>query len=175
MDKHKNRTCRGHELAELAAATAVVIPIATLTVYLAAQAANYVYLKTGVDAAARTEARWLAINFNYLVQQNGNSTANYANWKNTRVRINNCIESSGQFINGTIDSAGNFIAEAPPVQSNGDCMSAPSGQGVVVVKVIYPGDSGLPNWPSPPINIMGVQVTPSSYTIAGIYCADIEP
>ena len=133
------------------------------------------YLKSGVDIAAKTEARWLAINFNYLVQQNGNSAGNYANWKNSAVRVANCVTTNAQFTNGTIDSSGNFVASAPPVLSAGECLTSASGQGVVAVKVVYPGASGLPAWPNPPLSFFGAKLAPANMTIAGVYVADIEP
>jgi hypothetical protein len=146
-----------------------------LVVYLTYVIAMYMYLKTGVDAAARTEARWLAINFNYLVQRNGNSTATYANWKNSNVRVANCVVADMQFTNGTIDSNGNFVTSAPQVQTTGSCLPTIAGQGVVAVKVTYPDQTGLPDWPFPPLNFFGAQLTPNNYTIAAIYCVDIEP
>jgi len=146
-----------------------------IVVYLTYQIAMYMYLKSGVDIAAKTEARWLAINFNYLVQQNGNSAASYANWKNSGVRVANCVTSNAQFTNGTIDSSGKFVATAPPVLSAGECLTSASGQGVVAVKVVYPGTSGLPAWPFPPLNFFGAKLAPNNMTIAGVYVADIEP
>lgn len=159
---------------ELVAAIVLLLPVFFMVLYLVYQASLYWYIKVGVDAAARTEARWLAINFNFLVQQNGNNSANYANWKNDSVRLANCVISREQFINGTIDSAGNFVAGPPPTITEAECLPGPGGQGVVAVKVVYPGSSGLPAWPNPPLEIFGVSLTPISYSVVGVYAADIE-
>lgn len=175
LQHRKARSARGAQIAEFAAAAALVVPLFMIVVYLTYQIAMYMYLKSGVDIAAKTEARWLAINFNYFVQQNGNSAASYANWKNSAVRVANCVTSNAQFTNGTIDSSGNFVATAPPVLSAGECLTSASGQGVVAVKVVYPGTSGLPAWPFPPLNFFGAKLAPSNMTIAGVYVADIEP
>lgn len=169
------RRNRGAQITEFAVAIALVIPIFMVIIYIAYQVAMYMYLKTGVDAAARTEARWLAINFNYLARQNGNSTANYANWKNNSVRVGNCVSDGDQFTNGTIDNSGNFVATPPPLTAVSGCYPSVSGAGVVAVRVVYPGTSGLPEWPNPRLQLFGVQLTPNNYTIAGVYCADIEP
>lgn len=171
----KMRTARGAQIAEFAAATALILPLFIVIVYLTYEIAMYMYLKSGVDIAAKTEARWLAINFNDFVQQNGNSASNYANWKNNNVRVANCVTSNAQFTNGTIDGAGNFVASAPPVVSAGECLTSASGQGVVAVKVVYPGTSGMPAWPYPTLNFFGVKLAPTNMTIAGVYVADIEP
>lgn len=162
-------------LAEFAAAIMIMVPLFMAMVYLAYQTAMYMYIKTGVNAAARVEARWLALNFNYLVQRNGNSTADYANWKNNNVRIANCVVSSVQFTNGTIDENGKFVAEAPQIHTTGSCQTSAGGLGVVAVKVSYPGGSGLADWPFPPINLFGATIAPGNFQIAGIYCADVEP
>jgi Flp pilus assembly protein TadG len=160
---------------EFAAAILIVVPIFILVVYLAYEASMYMYLKTGVDSAARTEARWLAINFNYLAQRNGNSAASYSTWKNSGVRVGNCVTTNSQFNNGTIDSAGNFVSTAPPVIASGQCLTSVAGQGAVAVQVLYPGGNGLAAWPSPPLSFFGMRLTPTNTTIAGIYVADIEP
>ncbi len=173
--RRKTRSTRGGQIPEFAAAIAIVIPIFFCVVYLAYEIALYMYLKTGVDIAAKTEARWLAINFNYLVQENGNSAGNYANWKNSAVRVANCVTTNAQFTNGTIDNAGNFVASAPPVVSGGECLTSASGQGIVAVKVVYPGSSGLPTWPHPALTFFGAKLAPTNMTIAAIYCSDIEP
>ncbi|HNB21017.1 MAG TPA: pilus assembly protein [Candidatus Melainabacteria bacterium] len=169
------RSAKGMQIAEFAAASVLILPLFLIIVYLTYQIALYMYLKSGVDIAAKTEARWLAINFNDLVQQNGNSAANYANWKNSGVRVARCVTSNAQFINGTIDSSGNFVATAPAVLTAGECLTSASGQGVVAVKVIYPGSSGLPAWPNPVLRFFGAKLAPTNMTIAGIYVADIEP
>lgn len=169
------RRRRGAQIAEFAVAIILVIPIFVVTIYVAYEIALYMYLKTGVDAAARTEARWLAINFNYLARQNGNNAANYANWKNSRVRVANCVNTDEQFTNGTIDSSGNFVTTPPAVSSISGCYSSVSGAGVVAVRVVYPGTSGLPEWPNPSLQLFGARLTPNNYSIAGVYCADIEP
>jgi len=169
------RTAGGGQIPEFAAAIVLVLPLFMIIVYLTYEIAMYMYLKNGVDAAAKTEARWLAINFNFLVRQNGNSAGNYSNWKNNKVRIANCVVSDTQFINGTIDGAGAFVTEAPRVLSAGNCLSSASGQGVVAVKVDYPGTTGLPAWPSPPLKFFGAKLSPANMTISGIYCADLEP
>lgn len=169
------RKARGGQIPEFAAAIVLVLPLFLTIVYLTYEIAMYMYLKNGVDAAAKTEARWLAINFNFLVHQNGNTAGNYSNWKNSNVRIANCVVSNAQFVNGTIDSAGEFVTAPPPVLSAGDCLSSASGQGVVAVKVVYPGTSGLPPWPNPTLTFFGAKLAPANMTISGIYCADIEP
>ena len=165
----------GAQISEFAAAITLIIPIFIVIIYVAYEVALYMYLKTGVDAAARTEARWLAINFNFLARQNGNSAANYANWKNGRVRVANCVTTDAQFTNGTIDGSGNFVATPPPVTSVSGCYPSVSGAGVVAVRVVYPGTSGLPEWPNPPLQLFGARLTPNNYTVAGVSCADIEP
>jgi Flp pilus assembly protein TadG len=175
QQRRRTRSPRGAQIAEFAAAAALIIPLFMVIVYLTYEIAMYMYLKSGVDIAAKTEARWLAINFNYLVQQNGNSAASYATWKNSAVRVANCVTTNAQFTNGTIDSSGNFVASAPPVMSAGECLPSASGQGVVAVKVVYPGTSGLPAWPFPPLNFFGAKLAPTNMTIAGVYVADIEP
>jgi len=169
------RSARGAQIPEFAAAIILVIPLFMCIIYLAYEISMYMYLKTGVDAAAKTHARWLAINYNFLAQQNGNSNGNYANWKNSNVRVANCVISNAQFTNGTVDSAGNFIASAPPLLLAGQCSTSASGKGVVAVKVVYPGTSGLPTWPFPPLKFFGARLAPTNMTIAGIYCVDIEP
>ncbi len=169
------RSTRGAQIPEFAAAIILVIPLFMCIIYLAYEISMYMYLKTGVDAAAKTHARWLAINYNFLAQQNGNSNGNYANWKNSNVRVANCVVSNAQFTNGTVDSAGNFVATAPPLMLAGQCSTAASGKGVVAVKVVYPGTSGLPTWPFPPLKFFGATLAPTNMTIAGIYCVDIEP
>jgi Flp pilus assembly protein TadG len=176
--RHRARSRRnqkGAEIAEFAAGVLLVVPIFILMVYATYEASMYMYLKTGVDAAARTEARWLAINFNYLVQRNGNSAGNYANWKNSSVRVANCVTSDVQMTNGTIDSAGNFVTTAPPVLVGGQCLTSAAGQGSVAVRVVYPGGNGLPAWPNPPLSFFGMKLMPTNMTIAGVYVADIEP
>lgn len=173
--RRRQRSARGAQIAEFAAAAALIIPLFIIVVYLTYEIAMYMYLKSGVDIAAKTEARWLAINFNYFVQQNGNSASSYATWKNSGVRVANCVTTNAQFTNGTIDSSGNFVETAPPVLSAGDCLTSASGQGVVAVKVVYPGTSGLPAWPFPPLNFFGAKLAPNNMTIAGVYVADIEP
>ncbi len=165
----------GAQISEFAVAIVLVIPIFMVISYVAYEVAMYMYLKTGVDAAARTQARWLAINFNYLARQNGNSATNYANWKNNRVRVANCVTTDDQFTNGTIDASGNFVATPPPVSSVTGCYSSVSGAGVVAVRVVYPGTSGLPEWPNPSLQLFGARLAPNNYTVAGVYCADIEP
>jgi len=165
----------GAQISEFAAAIMLVIPVFMVIIYVAYEVSLYMYLKAGVDAAARTEARWLAINFNYLARQNGNSSSSYANWKNSRVRVANCVTTDAQFTNGTIDSLGNFVAAPPPVTSVSGCYSSVSGAGIVAVRVVYPGESGLPQWPNPPLQLFGASLTPNNYTVAGVCCADIEP
>lgn len=171
----KRRSASGAQIPEFAAATVLLLPLFIVIVYLTYEIAFYMYLKSGVDIAAKTEARWLAINFNYFVAQNGNTATNYANWKNSNVRVANCVTTNAQITNGTIDSSGNFVASAPPVVSAGQCLSSASGQGVVAVKVVYPGTSGLPAWPHPALTFFGAKLAPTNMTIAGIYVADIEP
>lgn len=173
--RQKMRNARGAQIPEFAAAIVLVLPLFLVIVYLTYEIAMYMYLKNGVDAAAKTEARWLAINFNFLVHQNGNSAGSYANWKNSQVRVANCVVSDAQFVNGTIDSAGVFVPVAPPVLATGECLSSASGQGAVAVKVVYPGATGLPAWPNPPLKFFGAKLAPANMTISGIYCADIEP
>lgn len=172
---NSKRRSAGSAIAEFAVALMVLIPLFMMVVYLTYVIAMYIYLKTGVDAAARTEARWLAINFNHLVQRNGNSTASYSNWKNSNVRVANCVVSDMQFTNGTIDSNGNFVTSAPQIQTTGACLTSVAGQGVVAVKVTYPDQTGLPDWPFPALRVFGATMTPNRYVIASIYCVDIEP
>lgn len=169
------RNSRGAQIPEFAAAIVLVVPLFLCIVYLSYEIAMYMYLKSGVDAAAKTHARWLAINYNFLAQQNGNSNANYANWKNSSIRVANCVVNNSQFTNGTIDSAGNFVTTAPALLLAGQCSPSPSGKGVVAVKVVYPGTTGLPSWPNPPLKFFGASLIPTNMTIAGVYCADIEP
>lgn len=171
----KNRSSPGAAIAEFSAAIVLLVPLFMVVVYVMYAISMYMYLKSGIDAAARTEARWLAINFNYLVQRNGNSTANYANWKNSKVRIANCLVDDMQFTNGTIDSAGNFVTTPPQTQAVGSCLPTVAGQGVVAVKATYPALTGLPDWPFPPVNFWGAQIVPNRYVISSIYCVDIEP
>ncbi|HEY9774825.1 MAG TPA: TadE family protein [Planktothrix sp.] len=173
--KKPTRRESGAQIPEFAAAIALVLPIFIAIIYLAYEACMYVYLKTGVDAAARTEARWLAINFNYLAQENGDSASTYSTWKNSKVRVSQCVVSNAQFTNGTIDSTGKFVTTAPDVVSNGGCITSPSGRNTVAVQVIYPGDTGLPDWPNPPIKLFGMNLTPNNLTISSVYVADIEP
>jgi len=183
MAEVSNGSCRrfvarpqiGAQIPEFAAAIVLVLPVFIVLVYMTYEACMYMYLKTGVDAAARTEVRWLAINFNYFVQQNGNSTGNYAAWKSSNVRVSRCVASNVQFTNGTIDSSGNFVTTAPSLVSNGGCITSTSGLGSVAVQVLYPGGSGLPTWPDPPIKLFGMNLTPNNLTIGTIYVADIEP
>ncbi|CAN5289495.1 hypothetical protein BH10CYA1_BH10CYA1_28140 [soil metagenome] len=172
---NSKRNESGAEIVEFAAGIILVVPIFVLIVYFTYEASMYMYLKTGVDAAARTEARWLGINFNYLVQRNGNTAGNYANWKNSGVRVGNCVTNNVQMTNGTIDNAGNFVTTAPPVISGGQCLTNAAGQGTVAVRVLYPGGNGLPAWPNPPLSFFGMKLTPTNTTIAGVYVADIEP
>lgn len=169
------RSTFGYAIAEMAAAMTLIIPVFIVIVYMTYEAVMYMYLKTGVDAAARTQARWLAINFNYFVQQNGNSTANYSTWINSKVRVANCVTTNAQFTNGTLDASGNFVTTAPSTASIGGCSPGISGQGTVAVRVIYPGGSGLATWPAPPLKLFGKQITPSNIPIDAVYVADIEP
>jgi len=171
--KHRNN--RGAQIAEFVAALTIVVPLFMFIVFLTFEVASYMYFKTAVDAAARTEARWLAINFNSLVQQNGNSAGGYANWKNPNVRIANCIVSEIQFVNGTIDGAGNFVLTSPQTEVSGSCLPTVGGQGVVAVKVSYPGGSGLPNWPASPVGFLNNWIMPGGVSISSISVADIEP
>jgi len=173
--KNLSRSRSGSQIAEFGASLILVIPLFMAIVYLTYQMTFYMYLKSSVDAAARTEARWLAINFDQYVQANGNSAANYAQWKNNNVRVANCVTSASQFMNGTIDSAGNFVTTAPAVISTGGCLSGASGRGAVAVRVIYPGDTGLPSWPNPPVTFFSARLTPNNYTIAAVSVVDIEP
>jgi len=169
------RPAYGAQIPEFAAAIVLVLPVFMALVYLVYEACMYIYLKTGTDAAARVEARWLAINFNYLVQENGNSAGSYASWKNSNVRVSQCVVSNVQFTNGTIDSTGKFVTTAPAVVSNGGCLSGAGGQGSVAVEVQYPGGSSLPGWPNPPIKLFGMNLTPHNLNIVSVYVADIEP
>jgi len=175
QQRRSRKTEVGAGIVEFAAAIILIVPLFILIVYITYEASLYMYLKTGVDAAARTQARWLAINFNYLVQRNGNTAANYASWKNSKVRVANCVTADSQITNGTIDSAGNFVTTAPPVLTTGQCLDSVGGQGVVAVRVMYPGGNAMPAWPNPPLSFFGMRLTPTSTTIAGIYVADIEP
>ncbi|HEY9785338.1 MAG TPA: TadE family protein [Candidatus Obscuribacterales bacterium] len=173
--RHRSKRKKAAAIAEFAAALTLVVPIFILLMYMTYEACIYLYLKTGVDAAAKTHARWLAINFNFLCQQNGNSAANYGSWKNSSIRVANCVVSDGQFTNGTINAAGTFVTTAPAVITAGQCITGPRGQGHVAVRVLYPGGTTLPSWPYPPLTFFGKSLTPSNYTIAGIYVCDIEP
>ncbi|HEY9757125.1 MAG TPA: TadE family protein [Oculatellaceae cyanobacterium] len=165
---------RGAQVAEFAASMVLVLPLFVVIFYMTFEAAMYLYLKTGVDAAAKTQARWLAINFNNLVQENGSSASNYSTWINSKVRVASCVVSNSQITNGTI-SGGTFVTTAPPTVAAGACPSGSSGQGTVAVQVVYPGSTGLPTWPYPPLSLFGLTITPPSVQIAAVYTADIEP
>lgn len=173
--KYGIRKERGSQLAEFAAALTLAVPVFVVVMYMCYESCIYLYLKTGVDAAARTHARWLAINYNFLVAQNGNSAGNYASWKNSAIRVANCVISDTQFTNGSLNASGQFVTTAPPLLTTGGCISGARGQGQVAVQVLYPGPSGLPPWPNPPLSFFGVNLTPTNYTIAAVYVADIEP
>lgn len=184
----RKRREKAAALAEFAVAVTLVVPIVIILLYVTYQACIYLYLKTGVDAAAKTQARWLAINFNFLCAADGNSAANYGNWKaggtlpgtlagqSSPVRVANCVINDGQITNGTINANGSFNANGVPATLlAGQCLPSARGQGQVAVRVLYPGGSTLPPWPNPPLSFMGYSLTPTNVPVAGIYVCDIEP
>jgi len=168
----KRRREKAAAIAEFAASVVLLIPLFIILIYAAYETCLYLYLKNGVQVAARMQARWLAINFNSLAANSGNSAANYNTWINDKIVVANCVVKTEQFTNGTIDDTGTFTTTAPPLIGQ---PGAPTGQGSVAVKVVYPGSkTGLPGWPEPPISFFGVNLFPKT-EIASISTYDIEP
>jgi len=90
---------------ELIGAIMLVLPLFFVMMYLCWEASMYIYLKTGVDMAARVEARWLGINFPYLCQDglggkfdSSNSLdptyAQYTEWINPNITVANCVKAT---------------------------------------------------------------------------------
>jgi len=154
-------------IVEFVGALMLLIPLFIVLMFATYECVLYMYFKTGVDAAARTQARWLAVNYTTF---SSSSASAYQTWINPNIRITGCVVSNSQFTNGSMGGNG-FVAAPPTASLSG------SSLGAVAVRVVYPGtNTGLPPWPNPPLSFFGVKILPpGGMQIAGTYSCNVEP
>ncbi len=157
---------KGQSLAEFAGSLVILIPMIMVLAYLSYIVADYFIIKGATDTAARVAARYLAMNYNNTAGANFagnyNSTTYYS-----FIKIQNVVQSTSQFTNGSVTAGGQFINMQPtPV----------NGITRVAVQVQYPGGSGLPYWPNPNPSLFGVTLWPFGNQQISSFCVyDVEP